>query len=612
MKIRIGFLSYGRLTEVLNEIRDDYDDDVEFYIEDTPKESVVNIAKKMKEKHSVDVFISAGANGYTLKKACITPYVEINPSITDFLFAIKQKGSSLGKVGIITYKEMLPYIQELKDLINAEIVERTYEKVYQIESIIDELIRENVKFIIGGSLVVEGANNKNATGIFLYSRSSVKIAIDEAIKLVRLSREKDHLNKRLSAMMEFTYEGIITTDHNSVIEIFNKSAERITGIPAEKAIGKNIIDILPNTRLDKVISTKIVETNQTQNIGSQEIITNRIPVIVNNEVYGAIATFQTVNTLQETEEKIRRKQLSKGFTANMYFKDIIGESEKIKKVKNELKKFSKSDSTILLLGESGTGKDVFAQSIHNHSPRRNKPYVAINCSSLPDNLLESELFGYDEGAFTGSKKGGKKGMFELAHGGTIFLDEIGDVTLAMQARLLRIIENREVMRIGGQSIIPVDIRIIAATNKNTWQLVQEGKFREDFYYRICVLEAEIPPLRERKNDIPLFIKHYFREIGSDISESKVEEISNHKILINNRWRGNIRELKNIIERIAAIYYEGADIEELISDSIGRNNIETRENMKYLKVLNECGGNMTKASEKLGISRTTLWRRLKAD
>ncbi|ETA81915.1 sigma 54-interacting transcriptional regulator [Youngiibacter fragilis] len=611
MKVRLGFISYGGLTDIIRKIEGKYKGIAEFYITHTPIENVVDITRKFQKENKLDIVLSAGANGFEIKKAGIKPYVDISPTITDFLFSVKRAKLIGGDIAIVSYHSRMPYLEELKSLINVTIHERTYSDFLELEDIVRELVDEGITNVIGSSLVREKGDQYGLNTYLVYSESSVEEAIDEAISIALALREKDRQNERLKAMMNFTYEGIIATDKNGVIEIFNKSAERISGIYSNQAIGNRISDIIPNTRLEEVIASDREELNQTQLIGEYEILTNRVPIKIKDDVVGAIATFQTVNTIQEAEEKLRRRLNKKGFTADTKFEDMIGKSQIFKHTVEKAKLYARTNSTILLYGESGTGKELFAQSIHNYSLRANRPFVAINCGALPENILESELFGYEEGAFTGSKKGGKQGVFELAHNGTIFLDEIGELSMSMQTRLLRVLENREVMRLGGESIISVDVRIITATNKKLRDLVREGKFRHDLYFRICVLELFIPSLTERKDDIPILIESFLKENNIRINQKKLDEIRNHEAFTERIWEGNIRELKNVIERFSVLFNNSISLDNLIIDILySRYDVhsDNEQNAVY-KVIQECGGNKSEAAKKLGISRTTLWRLL---
>ncbi|MBP2627831.1 MAG: proprionate catabolism activator, Fis family [Firmicutes bacterium] len=292
-------------------------------------------------------------------------------------------------------------------------------------------------------------------------------------------------------------------------------------------------------------------------------------------------------------------------------------------VKERIYQYANADAKVLITGESGTGKELVAQSIHNLSGRKNGPFVAVNCAALPESILESELFGYEEGAFTGAKKGGKFGLFELAHKGTLFLDEIGELPLSLQARLLRVLQENEVMRLGGDSVIPVDIRVLSATNQDLAKLVEKKEFRADLYYRLDVLRIHVPALRERTEDIPDLVKKIMSKNVSRPSRSKITGITDKATAVLQKclWKGNIRELENVIERLKLIAkgpvieevdvrqelmdYQHLAIEEKDNDSLG--DIEKK---KIEQILLEEKYNYTQAAKRLGISRTTLWRKVR--
>jgi len=441
-------------------------------------------------------------------------------------------------------------------------------------------------------------------------------AMDAATNIALSKQAEWEKAERLRIIIDFAYDGIIATDKKGHITVFNPSAEKIIGLPRQKAINCNIDKVLDNSRMIKVMETGEPELNQIQSFGDIKILTNRIPIIVNGEVTGAVATFQNIDTITRAEEQIRRKLYEKGFLAKTVLDNIIGDSSIMQVVKKKAELYAQSDSTVLILGESGTGKELFAQGIHNASARSKRPFIAINCAALPDTLLESELFGYEEGAFTGAKKGGKAGFFELAHRGTIFLDEIGGISPKLQSRLLRVIEEREVMRIGGDHIIPVDIRVIAATNEDLWQKVKDGRFRKDLYYRLNVLELALPPLRERKEDIPKLIEEFLSAYHPSLGKKEMDLVAGQQQFLAYDWPGNVRELSNMIERFAVLYNGKREtipilIESLFDKKRHYNFSEEEEEIRRIrKVLNEVHGNRTEAAKRLGISRTTLWRRLK--
>jgi len=454
-------------------------------------------------------------------------FVEIKVTGFDILSALKKAKKHSDKVGIVTYQNKIPYLDELAEMLTISVKQVIYRQLSEVEQVLEGLLGEGIRTVIGASLVLEVARKKGMHGVFIYSPDGVIQALDSAVKIVLSKKAESEKAERLRIILDFAYGGIIATDKNGHVSVFNPSAEKITGIPRQKALGRSIDNVLPTTRLIEVIKSGQAERNQIQSIGDIKIFTNRIPIVVNGEVTGAVATFQDVGTIQDAEEKIRQKIYQKGFVAKTTLDGILGNSELIQEVKKDAFLYGQSDSTVLIVGESGTGKELFAQGIHNVSPRAKRPFVAVNCAALPENLLESELFGYEEGSFTGAKKGGKPGLFELAHGGTIFLDEIGEMPLPLQARLLRVLEEHEVLRIGGTRILPVNIRVVAATNRDLWEMVIQQRFREDLYYRLNVLRLRLSPLRLRKEDIPLLIGKFLSELRSDLKQDEILAISRH-------------------------------------------------------------------------------------
>jgi len=334
-----------------------------------------------------------------------------------------------------------------------------------------------------------------------------------------------------------------------------------------------------------------------------------------------------------TEPEKRNKEDRQGLIARYHFHDIIGESNVIRETIREARKYALSEATVLITGESGTGKELFAQSMHNESPRKNGPFVAVNCAALPEALLESELFGYEEGAFTGARKGGKQGLFVLAHRGTILLDEIGDLSPTLQARLLRVLQQREVMPLGGQRVIPIDVRVISATNRNLLEAVEKGAFRVDLFYRLNVLHLHIPPLRSRPEDLPLLFMYFYRRLigGKDndiirLTTEILEELKSYT------WPGNVRELEGLVERYVAlgetdeagfstlrklIQNLKRHADELSTSSENKpvlkvrlGNMEDMERQIIEQAARITDGNKSHLARIFGLSRTTLWRKLK--
>ena len=348
---------------------------------------------------------------------------------------------------------------------------------------------------------------------------------------------------QLGILMGILDIAIIGVDKDNFICSCNEGAEKILNRKSINLIGNSACDILSCVPFGEVRETKQEIRSRLVTVNGEYVNLNITPVIKAENYMGAFAVLQRFKEEEQKQHELRRQLLNKGHKAKYTFDDILGESGAIKKIKEIAKKMAKTNSAVLITGESGTGKELFAHAVHNYSDRKDYPFVAVNCAAIPENLLESELFGYEEGAFTGAKKGGKIGLFEFAHMGTLFLDEIEGMSPALQIKLLRVIQEKEIMKIGGDKVINIDVRIIAATNEELRKLVKENKFRKDLYYRINTLPIMIPPLREREDDVYLLLERFKTEIGADF---KFTPKAKEAFKMYN-WEGNIRELKNYVE-----------------------------------------------------------------
>jgi propionate catabolism operon transcriptional regulator len=613
MPATIALISYGKLSSLFEGLKFSPPPGINIKIVDAVFDGALDIAKSMEKKNEADVFISAGSNCYLLSRHLQAPLVEVKVTGFDFLLALEKARRVSRDVAVITYHQKLTYLDEVLKTLAVQVRQATFNDIDELDAVLDRLKREGATAIIGSSLVCEHAREKGLASFFIYSEDGVLRALDSAIKIAQTKKREIAKAEELQAIMNFAYEGIIAADAKGTITFFNPIAEKITGIPMTDALGKPADTVLEGSRLNHVIRSQQSQINQIQSVGDVKILTNRIPIVVQGEVVGAVATFKDVGMIQEAEEKIREKLYLKGFVAKNTFNDIIGQSQIVKEVKNEALKFARSESTILILGESGTGKELFVQAIHNASRRAKRPFVAINCAALPPSLLESELFGYAEGAFTGAKRGGKRGLFELAHSGTIFLDEIGEMPMPIQSRLLRILEEHEVLRIGGERILPVDIRVIAATNKDLWELVKTGQFREDLYYRLSVLELRLPALRERKEDIPVLVRRFLAEFRPELPSAVTAKIADNPLFAGFVWPGNVRELRNVVERLGVLYDGGESVDALLDKLLSHKRARqdgAHERESLLELLEESSGNRSAAAKKIGVSRTTLWRKLR--
>lgn len=363
-------------------------------------------------------------------------------------------------------------------------------------------------------------------------------------KLHNIARMNESLKREIEVILNNVHEAIIAINRNGEIVVINPAAEQLLEVSGGTVTGKSIAAVLPHVDLNACLESGEEVLHEIKKVNDSYLIINASPITnEGGEITGAVITIHPVVEVEELETKVRRTLHRQGHTAKHTFGEIIGDNPEFKKALDLAKKFAKTDLTVLLEGESGTGKELFAQAIHNHSARKKGPFVAVNFAALPENLVESELFGYEDGAFTGAKKGGKSGLFEQAHKGTIFLDEIGDVSQGVQKKLLRVLEEREVRRVGGSTITPVDVRVIAATNQNLREAVRKGDFRNDLYFRLCTLPIWIPPLRERNGDVLLLVQYFARRAGgfSLQVEPPLEEF-----LLQYGWPGNIRELQNAV------------------------------------------------------------------
>lgn len=450
----------------------------------------------------------------------------------------------------------------------------------------------------------------------------------------QLMQEKMTLDM-IEDLLEHAYEGFTLVDAEGKIVKWNY--EKLFGIKEKDAVGKPVEDVIENTRLHIVVKTGEKEIKDIQRIHGHDMIANRIPIIRNGQIIGAVGAvlFKDASDIREMAKeliKLENKvceykgELERLQDKKYSFDSIITKDPKMEYLKKLARKAAESNSTVLILGESGTGKEMFAQAIHKASYRKTESFMPINCAAIPKELLESELFGYEGGAFTGAKRSGKPGKFELANGGTIFLDEIGNMPLEMQAKLLRVLEEREFERVGGTEKILLDARIIAATNEDIEEAVKMGKFREDLYYRLNVITLDIPPLRDRKEDIPLIAENLLEYLAKELDipkKSLSPETLN--ILKQYHWPGNVRELRNVLERGINLSSGNTILPKHLPDRIfmniegemGKFNeisplrevIAEAEREAIIKALSKTKGNKTLAAEKLGIHRTALYKKM---
>jgi PAS domain S-box-containing protein len=440
-------------------------------------------------------------------------------------------------------------------------------------------------------------------------------AIEEMIKVKEYNIIQNKDSSHISNIFESAPIAMITSDIDGKIKLYNKKAADMFGKDGSHLNAKNMDDIVCDW--DKVKNEIYLGKNKMKQVSIRSLRDKYICNFMANPIYNSDDNdVEIVYVFQETDQKKDRKNSDQAYYT---FDKIVGEDENFLKIVQYAKKIANSKSTILIMGESGTGKEVFAQSIHNYSSRMDGPFIALNCGAIPKQLIESELFGYEDGAFTGAKKGGNLGKFELANGGTIMLDEIGEMPIDMQTKLLRVVQEGVITRIGSSKSINVDVRIIAATNKDLKKEVELGRFRKDLYYRLNVLPIYLLPLRERKKDIPLLINFFMDNISRRLGKEPVKIPEEYlKKTMNYAWPGNIRELENVVEliinteAIPSLYFgeEGSDEDFLIDLNEESYKLEYLEKQHIIKALKKFKGNITYTAEALGIRRNTLYSKIK--
>ncbi|MBC7358343.1 MAG: sigma 54-interacting transcriptional regulator [Desulfacinum sp.] len=574
------------------------------------------------QSQGAQVIISRGGTTRLLERSELAvPVVDIPVSPFNILSALHQARNFSRTITVMGSVRILRGVEKLQPILDVDLeIHQIYNRAEAEAYVRNRMQSPNpIQVLLGGAIAESLAQEYGLPTVFLETtREDIETALEEAYRLLEVRRIEAQKTEQFKAILQNINHGVIAVDKEGTITTFNRAAAKITGVAQPQAEGRRLQHVLPSDPTEEVIHTGLSQLGHLMRIGRTMVLANRVPVKVGGEIVGAVETLEDVTKIREYENIIRVKLAEKGHVAQWTFDDIIGRSPAIRETVRLARKYAEVDSVILIEGESGTGKEVFAQAVHSAGRRRAGPFVAVNCGAIPDTLIESELFGYEAGAFSGARRQGKDGLFTQAHTGTIFLDEISETSPRFQTTLLRVIQEMTVRPLGSDKVVPIDVRIIAATNRRLKREVERGNFRRDLYFRLNILRLNVPPLRLRKEDIPDLVRHFIRlnatRLGKDLSISREAM----ELLQNYDWPGNIRELQNVIERLcvtcdmkidahlAAAVLEECRLEDQASseriDSIRRNHI--------LEVLRQCGNNKRQAAEKLGISRTTLWRELK--
>lgn len=598
-------------------------------------------ARKLLEKNTGDaikVIVSRGGTARLLTSAADLPVVRIQVSVMDVMQAVLQvsERGSVHKIGISGFDNMVYGCEEIEKILDMHFIEFVIRGEEEAEAKIQEAIRQGVDVLVGDAVSVRVAKKYGLKAKVIESgKQAILQALQEAVLISRVVQQDEVKSRMLSSVINKSQDGIVAVDGENKIILFNPEAELIFHRVRYEVMGKPLAEFCSSLTGRQLHTAGEIMADV---YGKQMLV--KISPIQNGSSGFTIYTLQQVSEVQRLEQSIRKKLMAKGLTAKYRMEDVIGRSRACQNMKNKAARYALTDSTILITGESGTGKEMLVQGIHNMSQRASGPFVAVNCAALPENLLESELFGYVDGAFTGARKGGRQGVFEMAHGGTLFLDEIGEMPISLQSRLLRVLQEREVMPLGSESIIPVDVRVIAATNQNLADMVANGEFRQDLYYRLNILRIHMPTLAERREDIPLLARSMMKKMQKLNPQLTVLTDAAADFLQQLPWPGNIRQLANMIERIMLLT-DGTEIDRADIQAACEDDVEIRpfhrssqavpaaqlteaaeheeenghvlqsvEEETMYRVLQEEGYNYSRAAKRLGIHRTTLWRKMK--
>jgi propionate catabolism operon transcriptional regulator len=615
-----------------------------------------------------DVVIAGGSNGAYLKTRVSVPVVLIGPTGFDVMHALTRARRDGAKVALVTHGDTPDEVRRFIAAYGIDVTLASYQSAQDAESVVLDLRDRGIDAVVGPGLIADLAASAGMSAVFLYSRASIRAAFDTALEVAQATRRETVRRQRLDNLLQHLRDGVVALDAQGRVEAMNRRLADVLAIDAAQAVGRALLDLAP----DLAGSLPDSDGDAFCTVRGASYVVHRGPLASSNSAPGTVLTFQESRAVEKLDRTLRARQRVQQFSARYQLADIVGVSDSMERVRALVRRYARSDATVLILGESGTGKEMVAQSMHQLSARRDFAFVAINCGAFPEALLESELFGYEEGAFTGARKGGKAGLIEVAHRGTLFLDEIAEMPLSLQSRLLRVLQEREVVRLGSTEPTRVDIRIVAATHRALTESIEAGSFRADLYYRLNILSIALPPLRERPNDLlplaaELLLQAASREPrltarlpDADAARRVLAQLA--EPLKHYMWPGNVRELQNVIERIAVELADGDANPDAKPDAnpnaapdatpdrdpdsnsngatkavLTREVLRTvapeifaqpqarakktaltlRERSRHVEAdeiraaLAACDGDRDAVCEALGISKTTLWRKLNA-
>jgi propionate catabolism operon transcriptional regulator len=580
----------------------------------------------------VDALVAAGANGAYLRDHADVPVVVVGASTVDTIGALLRARKFSTRIGVVNFSRVVTGIDQGGFLMDGATVEqRPYLTPEEARTQVLDLASRGFEVVVGPGPVCDLAEQAGLKSVLLYGQDSLAQAIRQAIEIARVTRSAEARLDHLRLFIDHLEAGVAVVDLDERVLSINPTLLRLLSKSAIEVLGRRLSAVASSLGLARVLEAGIADPDTLERIGGRSLLVSRAPMREHGTLRGASAICQDATTIQRLERRLRSQHRPPRFEARYTLGAMVGDSTAIRAVRAMAERYARTDATVLISGESGTGKEMVAQGIHAAGKRRDHPFVAINCAAFPETLLESELFGYEEGAFTGSRRGGRPGLFEAAHLGTIFLDEVGDVPITLQSRLLRVLQERQVLRLGSNDPTPIDVRVIAATHRDLRAAVSAGQFRDDLYFRLHILPIHLPPLRARHGDVSAIASDLLRRALARHGVPGAHARALARVLPRLEayaWPGNVRELENVLERVAVLFADGAisdhdlDLElrtalpELFEGAAAparqpdlRATRQAQERAHVERVVSECAGNLSEAARRLGVGRSTLYRKL---
>ncbi len=633
--LAIGFL---RLKQLLYELAPEYALRSRVDVVDRGFDEALAEIESRRASEGVDVLVAAGLHGDFLRSRTDLPVVMVKVGGFGLMLALAHARSLSSRIALVSFGTERDEVEQFSRGFGLDIEQRSYRSETDAAACVRELRDAGIEVVVAPGMVLDHAEKLGMRGVLLYSHDAVRAALDDAVEIARAARIAAAKRERLNTILEQLRDGVVAVDEAERIEAVNPPMQRLLGRTRQQLLGRVLGDVAPEFTLARTLRDGVEQAEDIVRFGAQTLVISRTPIVERGVRTGAVLSCQDPAAIQRVDRSLRARARPAPTVTRWRLSDLIGDSAAMRRAREQAGRFARGEATVLIEGESGTGKELFAQGIHAASRRRAQPFVAINCAAFPESLLESELFGYEEGAFTGARKAGKPGLFEAAHTGTLFLDEIGDMPVSLQTRLLRVLQEREILRVGATEPTPVDVRVVAATHRDLASRIEAGLFRRDLYYRLNILRLELPSLRERREDLPALASHLLDKAlaRAGTPASAREPLLRGLLRLlgeagDYAWPGNVRELENLCERVAGAVGDDAQgldprlLHELLPElaragptaapggpaaPLARRRAQSELEL-IRRVLDECAGNQAQACARLGISRSTLWRRLRA-